>query len=788
MLMTSLELSPGLLIDPGVRLVRLLGQGGMGSVWVADHLRLGTRVAVKFLAPALAKEAAPIVRFQHEAMSAAQIKSPHVVQVFDQGVYAGEQPYMVMELLEGEDLSQRLGREGPMALGDLAQVVAQTCRALGKAHGLGIVHRDVKPDNIFLVDQDGETFVKVLDFGVAKRTDDGHSMVVTDTGSMIGTPYYMSPEQMLDLKNVDFRADLWSLGVVVYHCLLGWVPFEGKTIGGLCVAIEKGVFEPPSRARSDVTPAIDAWFLRALNRDPLARFDSARAMADAFAAAVGAAKAGATAPAVRPRGGDEPAVDEAAHFEATRVAEGVTRGAAADASAARGGVAGALATPAGEAGGEREASGDEAGASAAGASGDGGRASAAGASSVEARASAPGERAVEARASAPGVSVVETSAPVAEPQAAASRPGESAATRGERTPSAPEGAHDDWFVSTLSGDSKTPPGVSVSLGAEGPPSVEALGREGASSSRAEGASARAEGASSSRAEGASARAEGASARAEGASARAEGASSSRAEGASLRSEGASSRDGASVAGDRAVPGDGDGAAGEAASSRGEAPIDDALLLAASLPRRRSARRTAARLGALCVGLAVVGLGATALVGGPRLLGDAFRAGAPRANATQLESMPLPPASAPPGASFVGALPSAGPARPSRAVTPKAPRALPNASARAGAALAPPDAEGQPSGREREGARPAASARSARPPRASSSAPFAAWLKALPGSAPPNAGAPDASPEAPRADSSPAPGVAGDVAISPGVSPAPTSRPGPAPPVASDGTI
>ncbi|HEU4536389.1 MAG TPA: serine/threonine-protein kinase, partial [Polyangiaceae bacterium] len=285
-----------------MRLVRLLGAGGMGSVWVADHLRLGTQVAVKFLSPALAKEAGPIMRFQHEAMAAAHIKSPHVVQVFDQGVFDGESPYMVMELLEGEDLSRRLAREGPLPPALLARVVAQTCKALGRAHAAGVVHRDVKPDNIFLVDQDGEPFVKVLDFGIAKRTDAPTAMGLTDTGSMIGTPYYMSPEQMLDLKQVDFRADLWSLGVVAYHCLIGQVPFEGKTIGGLCVAIEKGIFVPPSRLRPGLSPAVDAWFLRALHRDPAERFASAREMGDAFVAAVEGASAGARAAAK----GDEP--------------------------------------------------------------------------------------------------------------------------------------------------------------------------------------------------------------------------------------------------------------------------------------------------------------------------------------------------------------------------------------------------------------------------------------------------------------------------------------------------
>ncbi|MCU0682694.1 MAG: serine/threonine protein kinase [Polyangiaceae bacterium] len=283
--MTLADLNEGLLVDGSVRLVRLLGQGGMGSVWVADHVRLGTQVAVKFLSPALAREAEAIVRFQHEAMAAAHIKSPHVVQTFDHGVFAGERPYIVMELLEGENLGQRLERAGPLPLGELARLVGQICRALGKAHAVGIVHRDIKPENIFLVDQEGEPFVKVLDFGIAKSTNAALSMVSTKSGLVVGTPHYMSPEHMIDQKRLDFRADLWSLGVVAYRCLLGRVPFDGKTLGGLCLAIERGVFDLPSRERADVPTQVDAWFLKALSRDPKARFASAREMAETLLAA-----------------------------------------------------------------------------------------------------------------------------------------------------------------------------------------------------------------------------------------------------------------------------------------------------------------------------------------------------------------------------------------------------------------------------------------------------------------------------------------------------------------------
>ncbi|WP_257792729.1 MULTISPECIES: serine/threonine-protein kinase [Sorangium] len=263
--------------------MRPLGQGGMGSVWVADHLSLGSQVAVKFMAPEIAHSAGFAERFRREAMTVAQLKSPHVAQVFDQGVTEAGVPYIVMELLDGEDLKSRIHRLGPMSLHELACVVRHVARALGRAHQLGIVHRDIKPENIFLtaLEDEGELFVKVLDFGVAKQPvscDQG----MTSTGSSFGTPLYMSPEQLLSAKHVDSRADLWALGVVGYYAITGRVPFAGETLGALSVAIHAGVFPLPSVMRRDVPHAFDAWVTKALQRDPAARFGSAREMAGAL--------------------------------------------------------------------------------------------------------------------------------------------------------------------------------------------------------------------------------------------------------------------------------------------------------------------------------------------------------------------------------------------------------------------------------------------------------------------------------------------------------------------------
>jgi eukaryotic-like serine/threonine-protein kinase len=274
-------IEPGTRIGQNVRLERKLGEGGMGSVWVADHLTLNTKVAVKFISADVSKQPDLITRFTREATAAAQIKSPHVVQIFDHGVTPDGHPYIVMELLEGEDLGKRIERCGVIAAPEVASIIAQAGKALGKAHAAGIVHRDIKPDNIFLAESDGDVFVKVLDFGIAKRVQ-GDAMHMTSTGAMVGTPYYMSPEQVLSAKDVEPRSDLWSLGVVAYHALTGTLPFRAETLGALCVAINGGTFPKPSSLRPELGGAIDEWCERAMAREPAARFATAREMTEAL--------------------------------------------------------------------------------------------------------------------------------------------------------------------------------------------------------------------------------------------------------------------------------------------------------------------------------------------------------------------------------------------------------------------------------------------------------------------------------------------------------------------------
>ncbi len=264
----------------------------MGSVWVAFHHRLQTRVAVKFVSDKLGEHTAEaLARFEREAATAAQIKSPHVVQTFDSGLTPEGIPYMVMELLEGESLGDRLRREGRLGLHDAAIVLTHVARALTKAHQQGIIHRDIKPDNIYLCHSVEGIFCKVLDFGIAKQTRLPQMGGLTHEGKMVGTPEYLSPEQVLEGHPADYRADLWALAIVMYVSLTGYLPFTGKTVGQMCLALASGKHRLPSELNRALPPSLDEWFAGALHRTPDVRPASAREMAQTFLAALPAADA-----------------------------------------------------------------------------------------------------------------------------------------------------------------------------------------------------------------------------------------------------------------------------------------------------------------------------------------------------------------------------------------------------------------------------------------------------------------------------------------------------------------
>jgi serine/threonine protein kinase len=278
-------LEPGAVVGGKYRIERALARGGMGSVWVARHVQLGSTVALKFLDATFATSAAHRVRFEREARSAANLKSPHVVQVMDYG-FEADAPYLVMELLEGEDLGQRLHRIGRMSLPDTARVLLQVGKALRKAHDAGIAHRDLKPANLFIARVDDDEVVKVLDFGIAKEQ---HAAVgdATKTGEIMGSPHYMSPEQVRAEKDLDHRTDIWSMGVILYRMLAGDLPFPGDQIGPVLAKILTDPIPQITRVAPDLPPAIDQFFLRALARDKAHRFHSIGEMVDAFQLAAG---------------------------------------------------------------------------------------------------------------------------------------------------------------------------------------------------------------------------------------------------------------------------------------------------------------------------------------------------------------------------------------------------------------------------------------------------------------------------------------------------------------------
>ncbi|WXA87916.1 protein kinase [Pendulispora rubella] len=257
----------------------------MGSVWEATLLSLDIPCAVKFIDSEFVGHAETQARFEREAKAAAQLRSPHVVQVLDHGVCQGR-PYIAMELLVGEDLGKRLKARGRLSPSEVVPIVEQVSRALAKAHAAGIVHRDLKPDNIFLVRDDDREIVKVLDFGIAKSVDESREGL-TRVGALLGTPHYMSPEQAQGSKDVDHRSDLWSLAVIIFRCLTGRFPFAGKGLGEILVQILKDDIPIPSQAAPDLPRAFDDWWVRGVARDPTLRFQSARELTDGLSMALG---------------------------------------------------------------------------------------------------------------------------------------------------------------------------------------------------------------------------------------------------------------------------------------------------------------------------------------------------------------------------------------------------------------------------------------------------------------------------------------------------------------------
>jgi len=265
-----------------------VGQGGMGSVWRARHLKLHSEVAVKFMDPSIAASAAARERFEREARASARIDYLHIARVHDYGI-ENNLPYIVMELLRGESLEERLKRQFRLPISEIVPIATQIGKALRKAHEAGYVHRDLKPGNIFLVksEDDDDQIIKLLDFGIAKETA-AAAVGSTKTGEFMGSPHYMSPEQIQDSRAIDQRSDLWSLGVILFRAVTGALPFPGDTIGAVLGKVLTAPVPPPASYVRGLPEGIDAFFQKALARDRAARFQSAREMADAFASLTGA--------------------------------------------------------------------------------------------------------------------------------------------------------------------------------------------------------------------------------------------------------------------------------------------------------------------------------------------------------------------------------------------------------------------------------------------------------------------------------------------------------------------
>jgi eukaryotic-like serine/threonine-protein kinase len=273
-------------------IVRVIGRGGMGTVYEALNTTIGKRVAMKFVDAETAQSKESIARFQREAEAASAVESAHIVEIFDSGVADDGIPYIVMELLRGEDLGHRIKRCGRLEIGEAVHIVAQILRGLHRAHEAGIVHRDLKPDNIFLVDRDDDqSFAKILDFGISKVQRQGGVPVHTLTrrGTVLGTPFYMSPEQAQALPDIDGRTDLWSVGAILYESLTGRPPYTGTSYEQVIVNICMHDAEDVRVHNPAVSEAIARVIGRALARDRGERFATAREVLEALKVATGGA-------------------------------------------------------------------------------------------------------------------------------------------------------------------------------------------------------------------------------------------------------------------------------------------------------------------------------------------------------------------------------------------------------------------------------------------------------------------------------------------------------------------
>jgi serine/threonine protein kinase len=272
-------LEPGSIFIDKYKIERQLGEGGMGKVFLATHVHLAERVAIKVLHREMTTRGDLVDRFLREARASVRLKTEHVVRILDADRAPDGLPYIVMEYLEGRDLLAMFRQRGPLPIGEVVDYILQTCEAMAEAHGQALVHRDIKPANLFVTRRsDGSTLVKVLDFGISKTLD--RDLQLTSSQAMLGTPAYMSPEQLRASRDVDTRTDVWSLGVVMFELLAGTQPFDAPSFGELVIQV---VTQPARPIGGGVPRGLAAAIARCLERDPAARFQTVGELASAIA-------------------------------------------------------------------------------------------------------------------------------------------------------------------------------------------------------------------------------------------------------------------------------------------------------------------------------------------------------------------------------------------------------------------------------------------------------------------------------------------------------------------------
>jgi tRNA A-37 threonylcarbamoyl transferase component Bud32 len=295
-----MALQTGQIIEGKYSIIRLLGEGGMGAVYEGENVRIHRRVAIKVLHSNVAENIDAVQRFEREAQAAGRIGSDHIVEVLDLGNLPDGDRFMVMEYLDGESLTLRIQARGRLTPNEAAPLMIQLLEGLGAAHGAGIIHRDLKPDNVYILrtKKGAGDYVKILDFGISKfnklNSDSGMSM--TRTGAVMGTPYYMSPEQAKGSKEMDHRSDLYSAGVILYEAITGQVPFNAETFNELIFKIVLEQPAPPQQHVPDLDPAFSSIMQKSMAREQRDRFQTAQEFADALSTWLGSGQGVAAVP------------------------------------------------------------------------------------------------------------------------------------------------------------------------------------------------------------------------------------------------------------------------------------------------------------------------------------------------------------------------------------------------------------------------------------------------------------------------------------------------------------